>query len=276
MSQANITDVAKAANVSVATVSRALNEPEKVSSETQNRIKEAIKELNYRPNRLGVRLRKQKTNVLLVLVSDLGNPFFSDILYGMDETAQKHGYSLMVVSTYFNTERERSSLLALEQRTGDGAVLLSSMLPTEEINYYDAHFPIIQCCDFNEDSTAMHVSIDNYKATEQVVEYFLALGRKRIAAIGLSNNFISSRLRAKAYRETLERHGIAFEPDSSKSFPIPLNTASPRRRRCCVCRSRRTRSSVCRTPLRRVPCVRWPTPVSACRRMSRLSVLITS
>ena len=63
MSQANITDVAKAANVSVATVSRALNEPEKVSTETQNRIKEAIKELNYRPNRLGVRLRKQKTNV---------------------------------------------------------------------------------------------------------------------------------------------------------------------------------------------------------------------
>lgn len=166
MSQANITDVAKAANVSVATVSRALNEPEKVSTETQNRIKEAIKELNYRPNRLGVRLRKQKTNVLLVLVSDLGNPFFSDILYGMDETAQKHGYSLMVVSTYFNTERERSSLLALEQRTVDGAVLLSSMLPTEDINYYDAHFPIIQCCDFNEDSTAMHVSIDNYKATE--------------------------------------------------------------------------------------------------------------
>lgn len=219
MSQANITDVAKAANVSVATVSRALNEPEKVSSETQNRIKEAIRELNYRPNRLGVRLRKQKTNVLLVLVSDLGNPFFSDILYGMDETAQKHGYSLMVVSTYFNTERERSSLLALEQRTVDGAVLLSSMLPTEEINYYDAHFPIIQCCDFNEDSTAMHVSIDNYKATEQVVEYFLALGRKRIAAIGLSNNFISSRLRAKAYRETLERHGIAFEPDMFQVVP---------------------------------------------------------
>ena len=266
MSQANITDVAKAANVSVATVSRALNEPEKVSSETQNRIKEAIRELNYRPNRLGVRLRKQKTNVLLVLVSDLGNPFFSDILYGMDETAQKHGYSLMVVSTYFNTERERSSLLALEQRTVDGAVLLSSMLPTEEINYYDAHFPIIQCCDFNEDSTAMHVSIDNYKATEQVVEYFLALGRKRIAAIGLR-------------RPTAKRWSGTASPLSricSKSFPIPLNTASPRRRRCCVCRSHRTRSSVCRTPLRRVPCVRWPTPVSACRRMSRLSVLITS
>ena len=118
----------------------------------------------------------------------------------------------------------------------------------------------------------MHVSIDNYKATEQVVEYFLALGRKRIAAIGLSNNFISSRLRAKAYRETLERHGIAFEPDMFQVVPHTFEygiTATqallrlPEPPDAIFCMSDTIAAGAVRA-------------LAECRRMSRLSVLITS
>lgn len=215
----SINEVAKAANVSIATVSRALNKSSKVSEDTRIRVQEAAERLNYHPSRAGQSARKQKTHTLLVLVSDIGNPYFSDILFGMDETAQKYGYNLLVVSTYFSETREKKMMKYLDDGTADGAILLASTLPREVIDEYDSRYAIIQCCDYNEESASAHVSIDNYKAARQATEFFLNSGHRRIGMLGISNSFNSSHLRVQAYQDALKKAGIPFEPELLKLGP---------------------------------------------------------
>lgn len=207
----HISEVAKAANVSPATVSRVLNDYAKVSVKTRAKVLETVERLGYHPNQMGQNLRNKKSNMLLVLVSDMGNSYFSDILFGMDETAQKYGYSLLVVSTYYNAERELKMLSFLDNKTVDGAILLATNLTKHNIDRYDAKFPIIQCCEYVEGSSAAHVSIDNYAAAYQAVKYLIDSGHKKIAYLGLANNFVSTQLREKAYIQALEDNGIQYE-----------------------------------------------------------------
>lgn len=215
----SISEVAKAANVSVATVSRVFNKSGKVAEDTRIRIQEAAEKLNYHPTRGGQIQKKQKTHALLVLVSDIGNPFFSDILFGMDETAQIYGYNLLVVSTYFSASREKKMMKYLDTGIASGAILLASTMPKEIIDDYDARYPIVQCCDYNEESTSAHVSIDNYKAACQATEFFVNSGHRRIAMLGISNSFNSSYLRVKAYKDTLKKWNIPFAPELLKLGP---------------------------------------------------------
>jgi LacI family repressor for deo operon, udp, cdd, tsx, nupC, and nupG len=211
-----IADVARYAKVSPATVSRVLNNTANVSNEMRKKVLHAVKELQYRPNQMGQALRTKKSNMLLVVVSDMGNSFFSDILYGMDETAQRYGYNLLVVSTYFNAQRELKMLEFLDNKTVDGSVLLATNLIKEDIDRYASRYPIIQCCEYVEDANAPHISIDNYSAACQVVKYFINAGHNRIAYIGQNNTFISSNLRESAYVETLKENNIPYRPEYVK------------------------------------------------------------
>ena len=212
-----IIDVAKAAGVSPATVSRVLNNSCQVSEKTRIKVLTAVKEMEYHPNQMGQNLRTQRSNMLLVLVSDMGNSYFSDILYGMDETAQSYGYNLFVASTYFSPEREQKMLTLLNNKTVDGAILLASNLTQESIDKYDVDFPIIQCCDYLESSTAAHVSIDNYSASYQVMKLLIDSGHKRIAFLEQHNTFISTILRKQAYMDALRDYGLPYDPAIVKS-----------------------------------------------------------
>lgn len=106
---ATISDVAQKADVSVATVSRVLNGSSRVSPETALRVRRAIAELDYRPNLLGRNLRRTKSERILVLLPNIANPFYAEIVKGIEDVANRNGYSIMLCNTDSDPKERRNT-----------------------------------------------------------------------------------------------------------------------------------------------------------------------
>src|SRR5690606_29471414 len=116
----NIREVAQAAGVSVATVSRALATPEKVSEESLKKVHDAIKAVGYRPNLLARNFRAAKSFAIVVLVPDITNPFFSQVIQSIEDRAQQKGYAVLLGDTRETSKREQDYVNRVETRLADG------------------------------------------------------------------------------------------------------------------------------------------------------------
>jgi LacI family transcriptional regulator, repressor for deo operon, udp, cdd, tsx, nupC, and nupG len=233
-------DVAREAGVSVATVSRLLNNQETVSPDTAVRVFAAIKKLSYEPNILARNFRKNESRVILVISPNVTNPYYAHILSGIGDAATKSGYSALICNTEDDEAREREALDMLKKRRADGAILMASNIGCQWLLEYANKYPLVQCSEYDPNVDIPHVSIDNYKATQEAMEYLITLGHKQIAIISSENEYISTSLRLKAYKDTLEKHGIMPKEDyiisasrdysfkSGKSTAKELLMVSPR------------------------------------------------
>lgn len=210
---ATMADVAREAGVSVATVSRVLNNQEIVSPDTADRVYAAIAKLKYEPNLLARNLRKNESRVILILSPNVTNPYYAHILSGIGDVATKLGYSALIFNTGDDLAREREALDMLSKHRADGAILMSSNIGCNWLLEYADQFPIVQCSEYDPNVDIPHVSIDNYKATQDALEYLLELGHKRIAIISSENEYISTSLRLRGYKDALARHGITPNAD---------------------------------------------------------------
>ncbi|MGE5631889.1 MAG: LacI family DNA-binding transcriptional regulator [Caulobacteraceae bacterium] len=203
-----IADVAREANVSVATVSRVLNNQDSVRPETSERVYRAIEKLAFVPNMSARNLRRNETRVILIVTPNITNPYYAHILTGIGDGANESGYSALIYNTAGDETREKAALDMLKKRKADGAILLASNIDSLWIKEYSDSFPIVQCSEYALELDAPRVSIDNYKAAQDIMEYIIGLGHKRIATISSSNNYISTALRLQGYKDSLERHDI--------------------------------------------------------------------
>ena len=203
-----INDVAALAGVSVATVSRVINGNSNVSPETLAKVTKAILELDYRPNLLGRDLRRTKSERALVLLPDISNPFYSEIVKGIEDVANRTGYSIMLCNTDSDVEREKKYIKMLKPRLADGAILMASEMSQEELTDLSTNVNMIQCCEYKEGTPLSHVSIDNEKAAYKATKHLINLGHRKIAFIGANNQFMSSNLREKGFVEALSDAGI--------------------------------------------------------------------
>ena len=210
---ATMADVAREAQVSVATVSRLLNNQSIVSPETAERVYTAIQKLSYEPNLLARNLRRNESRVILILAPNMTNPYYAHILSGIGDTATELGYSALICNTAGNPARERDALELLKKHRADGAILMSSDLGCDWLLEYAGPYPLVQCSEYDPAVDIPHVSIDNTLATRQALEYLINLGHRQIAIIGSENNYISTSLRLKAYRDTLARHNLPLRED---------------------------------------------------------------
>ncbi|MFU0781755.1 MAG: DNA-binding transcriptional regulator, LacI/PurR family [Thermoanaerobacterium thermosaccharolyticum] len=208
-----IKDVAKEAGVSVATISRVLNNSPGVSDETREKVLSVIKRLNYNPNLLGRNLRRMETNMVLVLLPTISNPFYARIVKGIEDVAQKNGYGVMLCNTDSDIERERMYLELLKNRLSDGVIFMAPEIGEEELNEIGEKYAVVQCCEYKEGANVSHVSIDNYKASYKAVKHLIGLGHKNIGFISCKNNFLSTKHRESGYKKALEDSGIEFNPD---------------------------------------------------------------
>jgi LacI family repressor for deo operon, udp, cdd, tsx, nupC, and nupG len=206
----NIIDVAKAAGLSTATVSRTLRSPEKVAEETRARVMHAIEKVGYRPNLLARNLRSDRSFSILVLVPGIANPFFARATAGIEATAWRRGYAVFLGDTRDSREREEHYEQLVETRLADGVIQLSP--DYDEERRKTAAYPVVHACGC-EFTAAPSVRIDNVGAAREMVEYLIAGGHRRIAAISgpAANPHAIERMRG--YREALEGAGIAFDPD---------------------------------------------------------------
>lgn len=208
-----ISDVAKVAGVSVATVSRVINGIANVSPETTAKVTKAIQELDYRPNLLGRNLRRTKSERILVLLPNISNPFYSEIVKGIEDVANRNGYNIMLCNTDSDIKREKKYIKMLKTRLADGAILMASEISCEELTELAKEVSMVQCCEYKEGIPVSHVSIDNEKAAYKATKHLISLGHRKIAFIGANNQFLSSNLREKGYLRALSDEGIEPNPD---------------------------------------------------------------
>ena len=203
----NIKDVAIEAGVSTATVSRVLNNPEKVSRKTVNKVTEAVEKLGYSLDANRSVMYGAGTQRILVVLPDFRNSFMSDVISGINDMALKSDYTLMVAATNSIVEREREIIRILHNRQADGVIFLTSVLSVEELQNVARHYPTVQCCEYVEAADAVHISVDNYAAGKTAMEYLLRLGMEDIVMLSSTNRFISTRLREKAFMEAMQSIG---------------------------------------------------------------------
>ncbi|MDL2206514.1 LacI family DNA-binding transcriptional regulator [Eubacteriales bacterium OttesenSCG-928-N13] len=211
MSNTTIHEVARLAGVSSATVSRVLNQSDKVTTDTRRRVLDAVSQLKYAPNASSRNLRTKESHMLLVILPTLSNPFYSDILAGMDACTYENGYNMLVTVNRSSVTRERELLRLMHQRQADGVVLMTPTLPPEEMAALNAQFPVIQCCEYYEDIGVPYVSVDNYGASYEATMYLIRSGHHVIAMSSSANNYPSTRLREKGFRQAHIDAGLPLD-----------------------------------------------------------------
>lgn len=207
----NIQDVAKKAGVSVATVSRVLNETTVVSENTKAKVLAAIEELDYHPNLVGRNLRRKETKIALVIMNSVVNSFFTKIIKGMEDAAAQKGYHIMICTTGNVSSKISRYLDLLTSRLADGAILLGIGLDDalkEKIASVNKRYPLVQCCEYDPELGLSHVSIDDFAAAYEATSYLIEKGRRKILHFSVCNQFISSRQRRSGYLKALADHQI--------------------------------------------------------------------
>lgn len=208
---ATIQEVAKEAGVSVATVSRVINNSEAVTNSTKEIVQSAIKRLNYKPNLIGRNLRRKETRLILILLPSISNPFYSTIVKGAEDVAHENGYNVLLCNTNSDINRERVYIELLRNKLADGLIFMASEVDKDELSGLTEKYPIVQCCEYKEGLSAYHVTIDNLSAAQKAVLHLIGLGHKRIGMISGKNEFVSTRQREAGYRKALEDSGIEFD-----------------------------------------------------------------
>ncbi len=206
-----IKDVAKAAQVSVATVSRVLNNKSNVSDEAVAAVNNAVKELGYSPNFLGRDLRKSETKRILAIIGSTEQTFYSDVLRGMQDAAYAEGYDVLIATTRNDPEHEMHLLGMLFSRSVDGAVLLAPKLDPKTISDLSKRFQLAICLERLDIKDILCVTIDNERAGYDATSYLINKGRRRIGLITTEIRSQSSVERENGYRRALQDAGIPYD-----------------------------------------------------------------
>ncbi|MBJ7412110.1 MAG: LacI family DNA-binding transcriptional regulator [Phenylobacterium sp.] len=183
---ATIQDVARSAGVSTATVSRVLSTPELVAEPTRLRVMTAVNALGYAPNMAAKMLRTLRTEKILVTVPDISNPFFSQVIRGVEQAAQDAGYSVLLGDTRHEPEREERYGEMLRRKEADGLIFLGHRLPdslTDMMQAQGPRAPIVNGCEFSPDLAVSSAHIDNERAAAEAMEHLYGLGHSRIGVI---------------------------------------------------------------------------------------------
>lgn len=199
-----IKDIARQLGVSPATVSRALSGTGLVAEPTLSRVREAARALNYRPNVPARNLRTQRTMAVLMVVRDIGNPFYLEVVKGVEAAARDAGYSVLMGNTENEPEREASYFDMLRDGQADGMILMTGQLPARLANAPDLpRLPVVVALEIIEGSGLPHVQIDNAAAARMAVEHLIALGHSRIAHIAGPLPEVMAQRRLEGFRTAM-------------------------------------------------------------------------
>lgn len=208
---ATIGDVARCAGVSVATVSRVINEENNVSEKTRKTVLRAIEELQYVPNMLGVGLRKNQSNMIIVLMNTISNIIYANMMEGISASAAARGYRIIIGNTNGLPESEQDYCEIAKKKLADGVILLSPSMTTRTVNKYADNFPVVVCGCMAGNLKAPAVLNNDDQAAYDATCYLLNHGHKHIGFMGLNDGSLTAQNRESGYRRALRQAGIADE-----------------------------------------------------------------
>lgn len=210
-----IKEVAERAGVSVGTVSNVLSGLPTVSPDLRARVDKAIRDLRYRPSHVARSLKLKQTRTLGVVISDITNPFFPELVRGAEDAAFARNYTLITFNTDDRVEREKQVFEMLSSRRVDG-VLLVVALPRGDVSHIEAAIETgtkIVCVDripvgLDVDS----VTVDNAGGALNCVRHLIEQGHRRIACLNGAEGMYIAQERLRGYKDALKEAGIAFSP----------------------------------------------------------------
>ncbi len=203
---ANIKDVAKAAGLSVSTVSRVLNNRGYISEETRKNVYDAMAQLNYKPNEIARSLFRKKSNIIGLIIPNVSHPYFSELASYVEACAYAHGYKILLCISNLNKEKEKDYIDMLNRNQVDGLIMGSHTLETDE--YLNLE-PLVVSLDRRISSQIPAISSDNYLGGKLATEHLIAKGCKSLVNIcgNLSLELLPN-LRNKAFREVAEENNV--------------------------------------------------------------------
>lgn len=207
---ASIKDVAREAGVSIATVSRVLNNVDVVNEETKKKVIEAINKLCYRPNIIARSLKTQRTKTIGIIIPDISNQFYPEIVRGAEDVANIYDYNIMLCNTDLDFEKEMEYLRVLKEKMTDGVLYMSASLEPsilELIKQLQLNMVLIETASKEEDIPS--VTIDNEKAAFDGVKYLIGKGNKKVAYIGVHEDEANANaLRYIGYKNALKENNM--------------------------------------------------------------------
>jgi len=206
-----IKDVAREAKMSVATVSRVLNGSGPVSDETKRLIREVAGRMRYVPHSGARSLITSKTETLGVLLPDLYGEFFSEVIRGMDDTAQKNGFHLLISRAYADRHGIETAIRAMRGRV-DGVVAMSPDLDANSLLNLPSTIPVVLLCSVSRGNEIDSLTIQNFRGAREMVAHLISRGHKRIAIIKGSPRNYDAAERLRGYRMALREAGIELDP----------------------------------------------------------------
>lgn len=217
----SIQKIARLAGVSVATVSRVLNNSDSVKAKNRERVLAAIQESNYQPNLLARQLRTARSYMILVLVSNIANPFCAEVVKGIEEEAEKNGYRILLCNSGSDVARSTSALKLLSGKIVDGIITMDAFSKLPELTAMIGQAPWVQCAEYADSGNVSCVGINDVDAAQYVIGQLVAGGRQRIALINHDLSYKYARLRERGYKTGLHQARLdynAVEYASELSF----------------------------------------------------------
>ena len=200
--------------VSVSTVSRALNGKSVVKEETRQRIEEAARKYNYTPNEIARSLQKSSTQTIAVVLPDISENFFGNIVKEIERTVAREGYMIILADTHEKASKEQKYLDMLFKRRTDALVLATVDLSGQSVaNFLSRGVPVVFIDNVPELGNIDAITVNNEMASYLAVEYLFSCGHRNIATIIGSKEETTGTERLRGYRMALEKRGVAYTED---------------------------------------------------------------
>jgi len=210
----NILEVAKRAQVSTATVSRTINGSDKVKPKTAERVRRAIEALNYFPNTNARALGSGRSRLYGLIISDITNPFFPELVKSFEESAVQHGLEVIVSNTSYKADRAELCVQRMLERKVDGVAVMTSELDPHLLERFKNNgVPLVFLDTGTVTKDTSNVLVNYTKGIDEAVEHLVALGHSTIGFISGPMSLPSARTRREAFLSSLERAGIPTRKD---------------------------------------------------------------
>ena len=210
----SIKDIAKAADVSYSTVSRALADSPKISLATRERIKRLAAEMGYTPSAAARSLVTSRTHTIGIIATTVTDPFQAEIIEAVEEIALASNYTVTLTQSGARSDRELLEIRALREGRVDGIVLVSLCADGDyESLLQGSGSPLVFINESRSDSFGYSVRADSFAGAQQAVSHLLNLGHRRIAYVGGPDNTRENAQRRAGYEQALVAHGLPVEPD---------------------------------------------------------------
>jgi DNA-binding LacI/PurR family transcriptional regulator len=206
-----IKDIAKALGLSTSTVSRALRDSYEISPETKKLVLEYAEKINYQPNPIALSLKERKSHSIGVIVCEIANSFFSQVINGIESIAYNNGYTVIIAQSRESFKREMLNLQYLTSRSVDG-LIISVSTETDDFSGFkevnDKGLPIVFFDRVTDEIKTHKVKVDNYQGAYAATDHLVKNGYQRIAALGNSELLSITKERLAGYKDALRNNGL--------------------------------------------------------------------